>query len=61
LPCENLLHRENPVLALYGIAVKCCGFGSCGFLQDLKKNTSQGPGVYETRHLAISTRRFQIN
>ena len=26
-------------------AVKCCGFGSCGFLPDLKKRTSQRPGV----------------
>ena len=26
--------------------LKCCEFGSCGFLPDLKKCTSQGPGVH---------------
>ena len=29
------------------LADKCCGFGSCGFLPDLKKRLSQELGVYK--------------
>ena len=29
---------------------QCCGFGSCWFLPELEKRTSQGPGVTYSRH-----------